>query len=246
MRTWVLEIRSELPRIGSRKLYHLLKPKMEKHQIKLGRDKFFAFMKKEGLLAHLRRKYTKTTFSHHWLKKHPNLIKGLNITKPEQVWVADITYVKTMEGYCYLHLITDAYSRQIMGYCFSDSLATECSLKALSKALSKRKFTSKLIHHSDRGIQYCSYAYINMLAKNNILASMTENSDPYENAIAERVNGILKQEFYLDEDFNTKQTATMAVDQAINLYNYKRPHLKLNFKTPNQVHNLVSEAVNLF
>lgn len=240
IKSWVLQIRQELPRVGGRKLYYMIQSKLKQHQISYGRDKFFALLKKEGLLAHLRRKYTKTTMSRHWLRKYPNLIKEIAIDRPDRVWVADITYIRTFDGYHYLHLITDAFSRKIIGHCFSENLSSKSSLTALEKALDKRKHPHQLIHHSDRGIQYCSHDYIAKLEKSRIVPSMTENSDPYENAIAERVNGILKHEFFLDNKFETKELASIAVEQAIKLYNEKRPHLNLDYQTPEEVYNFIN------
>lgn len=198
VRSMVIDIRCKLPRLGTRKLYHLIKPKLEHQDIKVGRDKLFDILRQEGLLIRKRRKYTKTTHSKHWMKKYPNLTRTLELNKPEQLWVADITYLQTKQGHEYLHLITDAYSKKIMGYQLTGNLKASSTVKALKMALSNRKYKHSLIHHSDRGLQYCSYEYTNILKQNNIQISMTEQYDPYENAIAERVNGILKDEFGLD------------------------------------------------
>lgn len=194
VRDIVMRIRCNMPRIGTRKLYYLIKPELTDLNIKLGRDVLFNFLRAEQLLIKPKRNYVKTTNSKHWMKKYPNLIKNIEVTKPEQLWVSDITYIKTDYGHEYLSLITDAYSKKIMGYELLDNLSTEGPLRALESALKNRKYTHELIHHSDRGLQYCSSDYIEKLIANKIKISMTENGDPYENAIAERVNGILKYE----------------------------------------------------
>ncbi len=191
----VLLIRRQMPRLGTRKLYHLLKEEDSSH---VGRDKLFSILRQEGLLINRKRKYKVTTNSKHWLRKYPNLIRGVELKRPEQLWVADITYIDTLDGNIYLHLITDAYSKKIMGYELCDNMETASTLKALKMALGKRKYkSSELIHHSDRGLQYCSKLYIDCLKDNGINISMDEKGNPYENAIAERVNGILKDEFGL-------------------------------------------------
>lgn len=196
VRTLVLTIRKRMPKLGTRKLHHLLKD-----ELSIGRDKLFKLLRDEGLLVYKKKKYTVTTHSKHWMKKYPNLIKDLEPVCPEQVWVADITYINTNEdGTAYLHLITDAYSKKIMGYELCNNMEAASTLKALVMAVSNRKYVHQaLIHHSDRGLQYCSKLYTDYLKQHHIAISMTENSDPYENAIAERVNGILKDEFGLAE-----------------------------------------------
>lgn len=162
------------------------------------------------------------------------------VTKPNQVWVSDITYIRTVKGFCYLALITDMYSRKIVGYDISNSLELGGCLRALNKALYKVKSTNELVHHSDRGIQYCSNQYVNVLKRNSIRISMTEENHCYENALAERVNGILKDEFYLDQCFFSNEHAKRATKNAVKLYNNKRLHLSLGYKTPNMVHNYVA------
>lgn len=194
----IKELRIKMPRIGTRKMYHLLYESLRKLQI--GRDRFFDILRANHLLIHPKRSYHLTTNSYHRFKKHQNLIKDLDINRPEQVWVSDITYIGNRNKPCYLNLITDAYSKKIMGYYVADNLTTESSLQTLKMAIKKRENTHlSLIHHSDRGIQYCSDDYQKLLKKNHVQCSMTQNSDPYENAIAERVNGILKQEFNVDK-----------------------------------------------
>jgi putative transposase len=229
----VLGIRRQMPRLGTRKLYHLLKSELD-----IGRDKLFRLLRIEGLLIYKRKRYTVTTNSKHWMHKYPNLIKGVELIHPEQVWVADITYVDTNEdGHGYLHLITDAYSKQIMGYELCGNMEATSTLKALQMAIKNRKYDNQtLIHHSDRGLQYCSRLYTTYLKDNNITISMTENGDPYENAIAERVNGILKDEFGLSEELNNINEAMQQAAQSIDIYNNNRPHLSCDMLTPVQMH----------
>jgi transposase InsO family protein len=225
-----------MPRIGTRKLYYLIKDDLQAMNIKLGRDVLFNFLRAEHLLIKPKRSYVKTTNSKHWMKKYPNLTKDIVITKPEQLWVSDITYIQTDCGHNYLSLITDAYSKKIMGYELLDNLTTAGPLKALESALKSRKYKHKLIHHSDRGIQYCSSEYVRKLQDNEIEISMTENGDPYENAIAERINGILKYEFLLIDGFKNHLEATDVINQSVQIYNEQRPHLSCDMLTPNQAH----------
>jgi putative transposase len=226
-----------MPRLGVRKLYYLLQESLKEEQLGLGRDKLFQLLASEDLLVAKKKKYTVTTNSNHWMRKYPNKIKGMKIERPEQLWVADITYINVQGGHCYLHLITDAYSKQIMGYHVSDSLAASATLKALEMAVRNRKYSGPLIHHSDRGLQYCSTAYINFLNKNNIAISMTEDGSPYENAIAERVNGILKDEWNLGEQFRSVEEVRKDIRQIVPIYNEQRPHLSNHLLTPKQMHS---------
>ncbi len=238
----VQEKRRYLPRIGGRKLYYLLKDDLLKIG-KIGRDKFFRILAKNDLLVKRKKSYTRTTNSFHRFYKWSNLIKDLSITRPNQVWVSDITYIRTLSGFVYLFLITDLYSRKIVGWSLSRSLSIEGGLKALQMALRSRKDKSlSLIHHSDRGVQYCSKEYVKMLQDANIGISMTEENHCYENAVAERVNGILKNEFYLDATFNNFKQALSAVISGIMIYNEKRPHWSLNLQTPSQVHSQTKVA----
>lgn len=236
VRDLVMQIRCRMPRIGTRKLYYLIKDELTELNIKLGRDVLFNFLRAEHLLIKPKRSYLKTTDSNHWMKKHPNLIKDMEVTKPEQLWVSDITYIQTDRGHNYLSLITDAYSKRIMGYELLDNLSAVGPLKALESALKSRKYTHSLIHHSDRGLQYCSSEYINKLRENNVKISMTENGDPYENAIAERINGILKYEFLIIDGFKNHLEAINVIKESIQIYNNERPHLSCNMLTPNQSH----------
>ena len=233
---YVNEIRSSLPRIGTRKLQHLLTPKLETHGIKIGRDALFNILSDNKLLVRQRKRKAITTDSRHWMKKYNNLIIGLDITRPEQVWVSDITYIRMIHDWAYLSLVTDAFSKKIMGFSLRMDLSTEGCIDALNMALSNRMYKETLIHHSDRGSQYCSQAYIKILMQNSIAISMTQNGDPYENAIAERVNGIIKTEFNLNSSQLGFEQTLLKVKNAIENYNLMRPHLSCNFLTPNQAH----------
>lgn len=236
----VLSIRMKMPRIGTRKLYYLLKEDLADRQIKIGRDVFFDYLRNEHLLIKPKKNYTKTTNSKHWLKKHPNLLKGYKVSRSEEVFVSDITYIKSKEKTHYLSLVTDAYSRKIMGYHLSDDMSSEQVVKALRKAVKKRVNNHKLIHHSDRGIQYCSAIYQQELKRNNINTSMTDGYDCYQNALAERINGILKNEFLLYKCKNIDELNQL-IEESIETYNNDRPHLSLNFKTPNFIHKKTCE-----
>lgn len=230
-------IRKKMYRVGTIKIYDMIKKDMTKNDIKIGRDKLFTFLRHEKMLVKKKKNFTKTTNSFHRFHKHKNLIKGLDVTAPEQVWVSDITYIKTELGHEYLSLITDYYSKKIVGYYLADNLKTESSLKALEMAIKSRKYPdSNLIHHSDRGFQYCSDDYIAMLSNNNIQPSMTEVYDPYENAVAERVNGILKDEFDIGEGFTNHLQAVKEIKYAIETYNTFRPHFSCEKLTPQQAH----------
>jgi putative transposase len=233
----VTKMRKQMPKLGTPKLYYLLKEPLEKHGIKMGRDKLHELLSAFGMLVRRKRKYAYTTNSHHWLKKYSNLIRDLVVRHPEQLWVSDITYISLKDGFNYLSLITDAYSRKIIGYCLSQRLDHYGCLSALNMALAERENNCRrLIHHSDRGIQYCSKAYVDLLQSNEILISMTENGDPYENAIAERINGILKTEFDLDRTFGNSGEANKAVEEAIRTYNNQRPHASCDYLTPEEAH----------
>lgn len=233
----VVFIRRQMPRIGTRKLYYMLKEEFSKKELKVGRDKLFSILREEGLLIKKKRNYTVTTNSKHWMRTYPNLLKELVLTRPEQVWVSDITYLDIKEENGYLHLVTDAYSKQVMGYELCNNMEADSTLKALKMALKNRKYKETLIHHSDRGTQYCSKLYTDLLKKKNIQISMTENGDPYENAVAERMNGILKDEFGLSEQLETLSEANRQTSQSISIYNSLRPHLSCEMLTPNQMHN---------
>ena len=231
-------IRKRMSRVGTIKLYDMIKNEMSKNNVNIGRDKLFAFLRNEKMLVKKKKNYTKTTDSFHRFHKYKNLIKDIEVDAPEQVWVSDITYIKTELGHTYLSLITDYYSKKIVGYHLADNLKTESSLIALKMAIKSRQYPDrKLIHHSDRGFQYCSDDYIKMLTDNNIQPSMTEVYDPYENAIAERVNGILKDEFDIGEGFINLQQASKEIKYAIETYNTFRPHFSCQKLTPQQAHD---------
>jgi putative transposase len=240
----IMTERMLMPRLGGRKVYRRICSQLENKSIKIGRDKLFSVMRENKLLVKRKKNFTKTTDSNHRFRKHPNRIKGIKITRPEQIWAADITYINSKQGHLYLALITDCYSKQIMGAHLSDNLKTDGPLQALKIALSKRKFPElKLIHHSDRGFQYCSNDYTNLLEVNNIEISMTQSYDPYENAVAERVNGILKNEFDLDGGFEDFIHAQKEIKHSINIYNNLRPHLSCNYLTPMQAHSFGTYAL---
>ena len=228
--------RRSLPREGVRKLKISLKNEFDEANLKVGRDTLFKILRKHNMLISRKKPSYRTTNSFHRFHKHKNIIKDVIVNRPNQVWVSDITYIKTVKGFCYLALITDMYSRKIIGYDLSDSLELSGCTRALKKALYQAKNVDGLIHHSDRGIQYCSNVYTQILKRNNIKISMTEENHCYENAIAERVNGILKDEFYLDQTFDSVAHAKRATKSAINLYNQIRLHVSLNYKTPNMVY----------
>lgn len=230
-------IRKSLPKVGTLKLMHLLKDELAVHQIHIGRDSFFALLKDNGLLVRIKRRHAVTTNSSHPYKKWHNLLNGLELNSPGQLWVSDITYLRTVDGFVYLSLITDAYSRKVVGYHLSQHLKAQGCLIALNKAIASRTATVPLIHHSDRGIQYCCEPYIALLQQNGIAISMTQSGSPYDNAIAERVNGILKTELQLDKTFNSYTEAVALVHKAIDAYNRLRPHMSIDNLTPNQAHH---------
>jgi len=231
----VNEERIVQPRVGTRKLYKALRYTFDSSGLKVGRDKLFDILRDHDMLVRRKKASCKTTDSYHRFHKYKNLVKDMKVTDPNQVWVSDITYIRTVNGFCYLALITDMYSRKIVGYDISDSLELAGCLRALKRALRTAQPTAGLVHHSDRGIQYCSNQYVSKLKKRNIKISMTEENHCYENAIAERVNGILKDEFYLDQCFFNTHSACNATKNAIDIYNNKRLHVSLGYKTPNMV-----------
>lgn len=232
----VINIRKDLPRLGTRKLHFVLQNKLISHQISFGRDYLFDLLAEHKLLIRQRKRKVITTDSRHWMRKYNNLIKEVNINRPEQVWVSDITYIRLTNQWGYLSLITDAYSRKIMGYSFRQDLAAEGCIEALKMALNNRMYNQPIIHHSDRGSQYCSHNYVDLLLKNNIAISMTENGDPYENALAERINGIIKTEFNLYASAVGFEQTKLQIDRSINAYNRLRPHASCDYLTPNQAH----------
>jgi putative transposase len=232
----VSEIRKDLPRSGVPQLTQLLKVPFVEHGIRIGRDALYTLLGEHGYLLRYRRRKVYTTNSNHAYKKYPNIIRNMEILKPHTLWVSDITYIRLEKGFAYLSIITDAYSRKIVGYHLQESLHATGPIQALKMALAQRKSIEKLIHHSDRGVQYCCGDYVAVLEKEGIAISMTEKGDPYENAIAERVNGILKMELLLDGTFNTFDDAKQAVAWAVGKYNLIRPHSSCDYLTPELAH----------
>ena len=228
------EIRGDLECYGGVKLWKALNNK----GVKVGRDELFRWLRERGLLVKYKRRYVVTTDSSKWLRQFDNLVKGLQITHPNQVWVSDITYVETKNGFVYLSLITDAYSRRIMGYHVHNELTTEGPMKALYKALGyvDDKNLKNLIHHSDRGCQYCSSKYVSTLRSNNMRISTTQSGSPYDNAIAERVNGTLKREWLNNRTFKDLYEVRECVDKIVNTYNTKRLHYSLKLRTPDSAY----------
>lgn len=238
----VVQIRKQHRYMGGRKLYECLAPFMLEHQIKMGRDALFDLLSANKLLVRRKKRRVYTTQSFHWLRKYPNLIRDFKPTAPNQLWVSDITYWKISCGFLYISLITDAYSHKIVGYHVTDSLENVGCIQALKMALSglikEPESHFKLMHHSDRGIQYCSSEYVQLLKSNDIEISMTENGDPLENAIAERVNGILKEEYLNDCHVINLLDSKKILSHAIKLYNEERPHMSIGNLFPNLVHEL--------
>ena len=232
----VAEQREQMPCIGTPKLYHLIKQPLLKHGIKMGRDKLNNLLSEYDLLIRKKRRRAQTTNSRHWFRRYPNLVREIEVMRPEEVWVSDITYLNVGDGFGYLSLITDAYSKKIMGYCLYPTLEHIGCLNALKMALSNRIYNQNLIHHSDRGLQYCCYEYTGLLGEHGVEISMTEKKDPYENAVAERMNGILKTDFQLDRIFPGFQEAQQSIDQAIATYNEKWPHGSCDYLPPDEAH----------
>jgi transposase InsO family protein len=242
----VIRIRQDQRRVGARKLLIMLQPFCKQHSIEMGRDIFMEVLRSQNLLVRKRRiKKPRTTWSYHWFRRYPNLIKGLFPTMANQLWVSDITYIAVADDFAYLSLITDAYSRKIVGFCLFADLSAKGCANALKMALQNNPYHPELVHHSDRGVQYCSAEYVEILQTENVRISMTQNGDPLENAIAERVNGILKDELLKTnyEDFNE---ALRAVEGAINIYNHQRLHSSINMLTPQQAHHLQGELKRLW
>ena len=236
----VKEIRKNHPRMGARKLHEKLQSFLVDHHIKMGRDSLFSLLASNRLLIRRHKRHVKTTQSSHWLKKYPNLIRDFIPIRINQLWVSDITYWKVNGTHVYLSFITDAYSHKIVGYHMGETLETMESLQALRMALSAlgAESHSQLIHHSDRGIQYCSDAYIDQLKQYNIQISMTENGDPLENALAERLNGIIKEEYLDNFKVETVNDAKELLQRVVELYNTDRPHMSIGNLTPHHIHQL--------
>lgn len=232
----VHEIRGPLPRLGTRKLFFALQPGLESHGISIGRDCLFELLDAHKLLIRQRRKKVFTTDSRHWMHKYANLVKDMDIMRPEQLWVSDITYIKVQNQWGYLSLITDAFSRKIMGYCFRLDMLVLGPRAALQMALDARTYSEALTHHSDRGAQYCCKEYVELLGSEGIAISMTERGDPYENALAERMNGIIKGEFNLYSSPVDFEKTCSKIDSSIKAYNEMRPHGSCDYLTPSQAH----------
>jgi putative transposase len=228
----VKEIRRRLPRLGGRKLYYMLEEDLQKFATRPGRDKFFEILRKNGLLIKPVKAYVVTTNSHHRFRIYTNLIKQLGIEQCNKVYVSDITYIRLREGFCYLFIVTDLYSRKIMGYALSKNLRVEGAIAAMNMAIRTVPLTEGLIHHSDRGFQYCSQEYVELLEGKGIKLSMGEAGNPYDNAVAERINGILKMELLLGSTFNDYDVALKATKEAVSAYNNLRPHMSLGYMTP--------------
>jgi transposase InsO family protein len=244
----IKNIRQRHPKLGVRKIQELLRPFMQEYGIKMGRDALFNLLSVHGMLIRTRKRNVRTTYSNHWLKKYPNLIIDFIPSKPNELWVSDITYWKIQDKVVFLHLITDAFSRKIVGYQVSETLQGCETIKALKMALRELggSFQSRfqLIHHSDRGTQYCANLYVNLLKKKHIKISMTQNGDPLENAIAERVNGIIKDEYLLNYQCNNIEDAKEKLTKAVSLYNCERPHSSIGNLTPVSVHSQYHQSAD--
>jgi len=231
----VSQVRQKMPRIGTRKLHYLLKEQLK--ELKVGRDKLFSILKANQMIIYPKRSYHVTTNSHHRFYKHKNLISEMLPTRPEQIWVSDITYIGGRNNHTYLALVTDAYSKKIVGYNVSNSLSAQGSIKALQMAIKQRIYRDEpLIHHSDRGIQYCCDQYQGVIDKNKLKCSMTETYDPYANAVAERINGILKDEFGLEKYNLSIENMDLLIKESIDIYNNLRPHYSCYMHTPEEMH----------
>lgn len=233
--------RKLMPKIGGRKLLRLIEPGLPE-ELRMGRDSFFDFLRERGFLVRKARNRVRTTYSNHWMHKYPNLIKDFTPTGPHQLWVGDITYILTSDGFVYLSLITDAYSRKIIGWALGDTLEAIHSIIALNMAIEQLpRGIKKVFHHSDRGVQYCSNEYVKILKKRHFQISMTESGDPRDNAIAERVNGILKDEWLNQMKFSSIGQVSRELCEVIRIYNEKRPHSSLGMMTPKEAHNQSGE-----
>jgi len=248
--TEVSAIRGNHKRMGTRKLYDKLRPFMLEHQIKLGRDALFDLLSSNYMLVRKRKRRIQTTQSHHWLRKYTNLIHGVTPTGPNQLWVSDITYWKINGSHVYISFITDAFSRKVVGYHVAQTLEAVETMQALKMALTGLPIgpdgSCQLIHHSDRGVQYCSHGYVKLLQDYHIQISMTENGDPLENAIAERLNGILKDEYLNDSPVESIDQARVVLAHAVSLYNEDRPHMSIGNLYPSQVHEQSLNTVRLW
>ena len=233
--------RAIMPKIGGRKLLRLIEPNLPE-ELKMGRDLFFDFLREKGLLVRKPRNRVRTTYSNHWMHKYPNLVKDFKPTGPHQLWVSDITYISTSVRFLYLSLITDAYSRKIIGWALGNTLEACHSVNALNMAIDQLPGgIKKVFHHSDRGVQYCSNEYVKILKKKQFNISMTESGDPRDNAIAERVNGILKSEWLNQMKLSSIGQASSELREIIRIYNEERPHSSLDMMFPKDAHNQSGE-----
>lgn len=237
----VVAERKVQPRLGTRKLHFMFKGILAKAGVRLGRDRMFEVLREPGLLLEPKpTEYPCTTNSHHCLPVFTNRIKGLAVSKPNEVWVGDLTYIRTEAGFLYLALLTDKCSRKVVGYHCGDTLEAGGCLEALKKALAEMPAGATPIHHTDQGTQYCSHEYVDGVKAGGLSMSMTERDHCAENALAERMNGILKSEYGLGVQFKTKAGAHLAVGQAVHLYNTRRPHTALDYRTPQEAHSLAA------
>ena len=231
----VHDIRKQQPRCGGRKLFIMLQPFFKQHNITMGRDNFFDVLRENKLLVRKTKRNVYTTMSKHHFHRYANLVKGFTPLKAHELWVADITYIPLKERFAYLFLITDAYSRKIVGFHVNDDMKASGAVVALKKALAQKPPETIVIHHSDRGIQYCSIEYTTLLQQHHAMISMTQSGDPYENAMAERVNGILKTEL-ISSSYDDINAASLSIAKAITIYNYQRRHSSINYQIPDDVH----------
>ncbi len=239
---WVIQIRQRQKKAGGKKLHGMLQDKLREHGVKMGRDKLFDLLRSRGLLVRRTKRFHITTDSKHHFYKSPNRIKELRITHAEQVFVCDITYIRTDQGHAYLSLVTDAYSKKLMGYALDNHMRVELVKEALKMANGSRVHgTESVIHHSDRGLQYCCPDYSEFAEGMGFVLSTTQQYDPYENAVAERINGILKYEFGLNETLPSLKVAKAMIVEAAEIYNNERLHWSLNLKTPSSVHGMFDE-----
>lgn len=229
----IREIRDNLPGCGVRKIHEMLR---RYHQTcHIGRDRLFDLLREEGMLIRKRKRKKRTTYSDHHMRVYPNAVTDVIPVRPNEIWVSDITYLQYLDKDYYLFLVTDAYSHKIVGWTLSDNMKVNNAVQALRMALRQRKDKNHLIHHSDRGSQYASYKYMRLLKRNGITPSMTENGDPRENAIAERVNGILKEEFFKYMQL-TENNINKEIANAITNYNTRRIHYSIGLMTPEEAH----------
>jgi transposase InsO family protein len=234
----VREIRQNIARIGGKKLYFMLRPQLSRHQLKIGRDAFFEVLRANDLLIRRRKRRAVTTWSKHGLRTYPNLIQELIPLRPNELWVSDITYIRVGDVWHYVIFITDAYSHMVVGHNVGANMDAEFCVQALKQALDQWKDREgTLIHHSDRGLQYCSVLYTKKLLGNHIQISMTQHGDPLENAIAERVNGIFKEDFEMHQNFENLPIAVSEIQNMVYHYNYTRPHASCDYLTPAQAHS---------